>query len=204
LPTLGIGAWAGHVNQTANIDDAGLRALGGTLTLPNGLAFATPGGGGPNVLFASQWDNYPREVTVPLGGQARRAFLLLAGSTNHMQSRIDNGEIVATYADGTQARLALRNPDNWWPIDQDYFVDDYQFPLCGRLPVRVDLKSAQVRVPDAPTFKRAGRGSIDGGAATVLELPLDPARPLKSLTLRALANDVVIGLMGVTLDQAPQ
>jgi hypothetical protein len=203
LPTLGIGAWAGHVNHTANIDDAGLRALGGTLTLPNGLAFATPGGGGPNVLFASQWDNYPREVTVPLDGQAARAFLLVAGSTNHMQSRIDNGEIVATYADGTQARLALRNPDNWWPIDQDYFVDDYQFPLCGRLPVRVDLKSAQVRVPDAPTFKRAGRGSIDGGAATVLELPLDPARPLKSLTLRALANDVVIGLMGVTLDQAP-
>jgi hypothetical protein len=38
----------------------------------------------------------------------------------------------------------------------------------------------------------------------VLELPLDPARPLKSLTLRTLANDVVIGLMGVTLDQAPE
>jgi hypothetical protein len=205
LPTLGIGAWASRVNQSAHIDDAGLRALGGTLALPNGLAFATPSGAGtPNVVFASQWDNYPREVTVPLDGKAARAFLLLAGSTNHMQSRIDNGEVVATYADGTQARLALRNPDNWWPVEQDYFVDDYQFPLCGRLPVRVDLKSAQVRVPDPGTYKRAGRGSIDGGAATVLQLPLDPARQLKSLTLRALANDVVIGLMGLTLDQAPQ
>jgi hypothetical protein len=205
LPTLGIGAWASRVNHTANIDDAGLRALGGTLTLPNGLAFATPPGAGtPNVVFTSQWDNYPREVTVPLIGKASRAFLLLAGSTNHMQSRLDNGEVVATYADGTQARLALRNPDNWWPVEQDYFVDDYQFPLCGRLPVRVDLKSAQVRVPDPGTYKQPGRGSIDGGAATVLQLPLDPARELKSLTLRTLANDVVIGLMGVTLDQAPQ
>jgi hypothetical protein len=204
LPTLGIGAWASHANYKPNIDDSGLRALGGTLALPNGLVFATPGGSASNVIFTSQWDNYPREVTVPLEGKAGRAFLLLAGSTNHMQSRIDNGEIVATYGDGTQARVALRNPDNWWPIEQDYFVDDYQFPLCAGLPVRVHLKSGQVDVPEAQTYKRAGRGIIDGGAATVMELPLDPARPLKSLTLRALANDVVIGLMGVTLDQAPQ
>jgi hypothetical protein len=205
LPTQGLGAWAGHVNQMAKIDDSGFRALGGTLTLPNGLKFATPAGAGtPNVIFASQWDNYPREVTVPLEGRAGRAFLLLAGSTNYMQSRIDNGEIVATYADGTESRLALRNPDNWWPIDQDYFIDDYQFPLCGSIPMRVELKSAQRHVRDTESFTDGGGGEVVGGAASVLELPLDPTRPLKSLTVRALANDVVIGLMGVTLDQAAQ
>lgn len=199
LPAQGIGAWAGHLNALPVIDDAGLRALHGTLTLPNGLRFATPEGSAPNVLFTSQWDNYPREATIPLHGQARRAFLLMAGSTNFMQSRIDNGEIVVAYADGTQARTALRNPDNWWPIEQDYFVDDYQFPLCGRLPVRVDLKTARVRVLDPASFKGTGR-EIPGGAATVLELPLDPARQLRSLTLRTLANDVVIGVMGLSLD----
>jgi hypothetical protein len=118
-----------------------------------------------------------------------------------MQSRIDNGEIVVTYADGGTARTPLRNPDNWWPIEQDYFVDDYQFPLCGRLPVRVDLKTARVRVLDPATFKGAGR-DVDGGAATVLEVPLEAGRALKSVTVRTLANDVVIGLMGVTLDAA--
>jgi hypothetical protein len=199
LPAQGIGAWAGHLNALPVIDDAGLRALHGTLALPNGLRFATPDGAAPNVLFTSQWDNYPREATIPLHGQARRAFLLMAGSTNFMQSRIDNGEIVVTYADGTQARTALRNPDNWWPIEQDYFVDDYQFPLCGRLPVRVDLKTARVRVLDPASFKGRGR-EIQGGAATVVEVPLDPSRPLRSLTLRTLANDVVIGVMGLTLD----
>jgi hypothetical protein len=199
LPAQGIGAWAGHLNALPAIDDAGLRALKGTLTLPNGLRFATPAGIGPNVLFTSQWDNYPSEATVPLQGAARRAFLLMAGSTNHMQSRIDNGEIVVTYADGGQARTALRNPDNWWPIEQDYFIDDYQFPLCGRLPVRVDLKTARVRVLDPATVKGAGR-EVAGGAATVVEVALDPARPLKSVTLRTLANDVVIGLLGLTLD----
>jgi hypothetical protein len=199
LPAQGIGAWAGHVNELPLIDDTGLRALNGALTLPNGLRFATPSGTGPNVVFTSQWDNYPREASVPLHGKARRAFLLMAGSTNFMQSRIDNGEIVVAYADGFDARTPLRNPDNWWPIEQDYFVDDYQFPLCGRLPVRVDLKTARVRVLDPAAFKGAGR-EVEGGAATVIEVPLDPTRPLKSLTLRTLANDVVIGMMGLTLD----
>ncbi|TFW31366.1 DUF4450 domain-containing protein [Duganella callida] len=199
LPSQGIGAWAGHLNALPVIDDTGLRALGGILTLPNGLRFATPAGTGPNIVFTSQWDNYPHEVTIPLKGQAHRAFLLMAGSTNFMQSRIDNGEIIVSYTDGTQTRTALRNPDNWWPIEQDYFIDDYQFPLCGRLPVRVDLKTARVRVPDPATVKGAGR-DVAGGAATVLELPLDSSRQLKTIILRTLANDVLIGLMGLTID----
>jgi hypothetical protein len=199
LPSQGAGAWAGHLNALPNIDDSGLRALGGALSLPNGLRFATPAGTAPNVLFTSQWDNYPRDAAIPLQGQARRAFLLMAGSTNFMQSRMDNGEIVVAYADGGQTRTALRNPDNWWPIEQDYFVDDYQFPLCAPLPVRVDLKTARVRVLEPASFKGSGR-EIAGGAATVIEIPLDPSRPLKSLTLRTLANDVVIGLMALTLD----
>jgi hypothetical protein len=35
----------------------------------------------------------------------------------------------------------------------------------------------------------------------VLELALDPAKQLKTLTVRTLANDVVIGLMSVTLER---
>jgi len=201
LPAQGIGAWAGHVNAMAAIDDAGLRAQGGTLRLPNGLSFATPAAAGVrNVLFTSQWDNYPARASVPLHGKAGRLYLLMAGSSNAMQSRIDNGEVVVSYADGTHARLALRNPDNWWPIEQDYFIDDYQFAYCAALPVRVDLKTARVRVFEPAALPQALQGKIDGGSATVLEMPLDPNKPLKQLELRTLANDVVIGLMGVTLD----
>ena len=47
-------------------------------------------------------------------------------------------------------------------------------------------------------FKGKG-GTVPGGAATVLDLPLDPKKELKSLTVRLLANEVVIGLMAVTL-----
>ncbi|MCM3873180.1 MAG: hypothetical protein ND895_21055, partial [Pyrinomonadaceae bacterium] len=93
---------------------------------------------------------------------------------------------------------ALVNPTNWWPIDQDYFIDDFAFRRPEQIPPRVDLKTGAVRVLDPTEFKGKG-GKVPGGAATVLDLPLDRRRELKSLTVRTLANEVVIGLMGVTL-----
>lgn len=200
MPAQGIGAWAGHVNATANIDDAALRQSGGEITTANGLRFRTPGDGN-NIAFASLWDNYPDEVSVALSGQARRAWLLMAGSTNHMQSRVTNGEVVVTYTDGTTQTLTLRNPENWWPIERDYFIDDYQFRLCGEAPVRVDLKTGKVWTPGPDWKGRADREKIDGGAGTVLSLDLDAGKTLKSLTVRAVANEVVIGLMAISVER---
>lgn len=204
LPSQGLGAWAGAVNLMAEIDDTGLRqaaaANGGKYQLPNRVIFATPTtSDAKNILFTSKWDNYPDEATVPLSGKARRAYFLMAGSTNHMQSRLTNGEVVVRYTDGTSSILTLSNPENWWPIEQDYFIDDYQFRIDAPLPVRVNLKTGEARVLDQ-TFKGKG-GKIDGGAATVLALDLDPAKTLQSLTVRAVATEVVIGLMAVTLDR---
>ena len=203
IPKQGIGAWAGHVNATAEIDDTGLRAAARSghnrVTLPNGVPLATPGEReAKNVVFVSQWDNYPKEVTVPLSGKARGIVLLMAGSTNHMQSRFENGEVVVTYTDGSAERLVLQNPTNWWPIDQDYFIDDFQFRRPQPIPVRVNLKTGEIRVLDVAAFKGRG-GVVPGGAATVLDLPLDSGKELKSLTVRATANEVVIGLMAATL-----
>jgi hypothetical protein len=173
----------------------------GVFDVGSGLKFATPGPGpANNVTFVSQWDNYPRSIAVPLTGRAMRIHLLMAGSTNPMQSRIENGEVVVEYAAGPPTRLALRNPETWWPIEQDYFVDDYQFSMDAPPPTRVDLKTGRVRTLDAATFKGQG-GPIPGGAATILQLAVDPRRELKSLTVRALANDVVIGLMAATLER---
>jgi hypothetical protein len=201
-PKQGIGAWC-DFNAEFNVDDSGLRAVAargsGNVVLPNGVPFRTPGAGdAQNIAFTSQWENYPREVSVPLAGKSSHAFLLMAGSSNPMQSRFDNGEVVVTYTDGTSARLALQNPVNWWPIDQDYFMDDFAFRRNEPIPPRVDLRTGKVRLLDVATFKGRG-GKVPGGAATVLDLPLDPAKELKSLTVRAMANEVIIGLMSVTL-----
>jgi hypothetical protein len=203
IPSQGIGGWAGGVNAKAEINDTGLRAAagrnGGRFVLPNGVPFATPGpGDAKNILFTSQWDNYPREAQIPLSGRGQHLFLLMAGSTNWMQSRIDNGEVIVTYQDGTSQRLALHNPVNWWPIDQDYFIDDFAFSRPEPIPPRVDLMTGTARILDVNEFKGKG-GVVPGGAATVLDLPLDPAKTLKSLTVRAQATEVVVGLMAATI-----
>lgn len=203
-PKQGIGSWC-HPADKFEVDDAGLRAVaakaGGKIILPDGVPLATPGAAdAKNIAFVSQWDNYPRDLSVPLNGKSSHVFLLMAGSTGAMQSRFDNGEVIVTYTDGTIARLALHNPTTWWPVDQDYYIDDFAFARPEPLPVRVDLKTGKARVLEMNSFKGTG-GKIPGGAATVLDLPLDPARELKSLTVRALANEVVIGLMSVTLQR---
>jgi len=201
-PKQGIGGWC-EPNASFEVDDAGLRACAakndGKIILPDGIPFATPGdSGAKNIIFTSQWDNYPRAVSVPLAGKSSHAFLIMTGSTGALQSQFDNGEIVVTYADGSTEKLPLRNPTNWWPIDQDYFTDDFAFRRDGPMPPRVDLRTGNIRLLDTAIFKGQG-GKVPGGAATVLDLPLEPTKDLKSLTVRALANEVVIGLMSVTL-----
>jgi hypothetical protein len=185
------------------IDDSGLRAAAarndGRFVLPQGVPFTTPTPPGKrNIAFTSQWDNFPREIVVPLAGRARHIYLLMAGSTNSMQSRLDNGEVVVRYRDGTSERLPLHNPTSWWPIDQDYLIDDFAFKRPEPVPPRVDLKTGAVRTLDAREIRGKG-GPVAGGAATVLDLPLDPQKSLESLTVRTLANEVLVGLMSATL-----
>src|SRR5262249_52168270 len=90
-PKHGIGGWC-EPNASFDVNDSGLRALAaqnsGKIILPNGLPFATPAGDGmSNIIFTSQWDNYPHEMSVPLSGKSSHVFLLMAGSTGAMQSR---------------------------------------------------------------------------------------------------------------------
>jgi hypothetical protein len=202
MPAQGLGGWSDY-RESFVVDDSGLRAVAarneGRFTLPEGVPFATPTSvGGKNVIFTSQWNNYPNDVLVPLNGKAHHIYFLMAGSSGPMQSRLDDGEVVIAYKDGSTERLALNNPVNWWPIDQDCFIDDFSFRRPEPIPPRVDLKTGKVRVLDPETFKGLG-GPVPGGAATVLDLPLNPGKELKSLTVRALANEVVIGLMAATL-----
>ena len=42
---------------------------------------------------------------------------------------------------------------------------------------------------------------LEGGAATLYDLPLDSKKELEHLQVEALSNDVVIGLLGVTLQR---
>ncbi len=197
VPTQGIGSWC-KPQATAEIDDSGIRKLGGNINLPNGVVFKTANGEGKNILFTSRWDNFAPTATIPLGGKSSRAYFMMAGSTTPMQSRFENGRITVHYADGSNEVLILENPTTWWPIERDYKVDDYAFKIGKPLPPRINLKTVEIRMLTTESHKGKG-GTIPGGAATVLDLPLNPTKELRSLELQTTANEIVIGLMGLTL-----
>ncbi|HOZ70445.1 MAG TPA: DUF4450 domain-containing protein [Chitinophagaceae bacterium] len=204
LPIQGIGNWAYHSVQF-NVIDSGFRARAGAKnewTSSTGMSFNTPSDTSKNnIVFTSMWDVYPDSVMIPLTGKASEVAFLMAGSTNPMQSRLVNGLIRVNYTDGSSDVLELRNPENWWPIEQDYYVDGFVFTTDAPKPIRVSLKSG-TELP--PNYKYTGiKGfsnfGIEGGAATVLGMTLNKNKTLRSLVLKAVANDVVIGLMGLTL-----
>ena len=166
-----------------------------------GIPFRTPKVG-RNIVYTSLWDNYPDSITIPLRGQASKAWLLMAGSTNHMQCHIDNGLVIAQYRDGTTDTLRLVNPDNWCPIEQDFYIDGKAFRAPQPRPYRVSFGTGVVSrdLGQALGIKGVYGREIPGGAGQLLCLPLDSKKKLKALTVRTLSNDIVIGLMGITLE----
>jgi hypothetical protein len=118
-----------------------------------------------------------------------------------MQTRLVNGELRVHYKDGSVDTLTLTNPQNWWPIEQDYFIDSVGFTTDAPRPLRLHLKTGKVYTTAAEytTIKGFSNKAIEGGAATILDMPLDHNKELQSVSLHTFANDVVIGLMSVTL-----
>jgi hypothetical protein len=176
IPDTLLGGWA-NIGQAVNIDDAGLRAAAGMLITPLGVPFLTPADHAPNCVFLSHFRPDRRAISAPLKGQAQGIYLLMAGTTLPQCSRMQHALVTVQYADGSQAELPLRNPETWWPIEQDYLLDDYLFVDTAPLPPRVDLASGATRILDPLEFKGKG-GNVPGGSATILYLALDPKRRL--------------------------
>lgn len=203
LPTQGIGNWAYPLVNPV-INDSGIRKKAEAskeIKVKGQIPFEIDAQSKKNIVFVSQWDNFPDSVIIPLQGRSTHAYLLMAGSTNPMQTRLVNGEIEVKYNDGTSSKLELKNPENWWPIEQDYLINGMAFTTGAPKPQRISLKTGEEigENYDYSTIRGFSNRGIDGGAATVLDLPLNPAKELKSIIVKAIANDVVIGLMSLTL-----
>lgn len=203
LPWQGIGNWC-YPLITAQIDDSGLMNKRKNdkvefLGVPFLIDKADK-----NIAFASQWDNYPDSIEILLNGKGKKIYFLMAGSTNPMQSQIVNGKIIVQYVDGSTSELELKNPTNWWPIEQDLFDDNFAFEIPDdKIPYRVKLKTGELykggTLSKYSSIKGFTDRQIDGGAATILDLPIDPNKELKSIKLTAVSNDVVIGMMSATV-----
>ena len=227
IPVQGIGEWC-HPKLTADIDDNGLRICAKPLLGNDSLGIYDTGKGlnflisrkGRNIVFSSLWDNYPNEVRIPISPKAKSynsAYLMLAGTTNNMQSRIDNALIIAEYEDGSADTLHLENPINWPTINEEYVFDDHAFWSAPVMPLRfrfdngavgryINSKELLSTVPSKQKSneKKIGednRYAIEKGAGVILKMPLNPTRRIRALLIKTLSNDIVVGVMAVTLQK---
>lgn len=150
----------------------------GRIVTPQNVPFAWPGNE-RNIAFTSLWDNWPDEVTVDINAQGSAVWFLVAGSTNPMQTGLANGVIRLNYADGETDELELVAPDNYWSLEANYNYARNGFALPNPPPETVQLG--------------------DNNRAMVLGRSLRPDVALKSVTLQTLSQEVVVGLMGVSV-----
>ena len=157
------------------------KVADGMLHTPQGAQFLWNQG---EIAFTSLWDNWPRKVEVPVGGKGDSVWLLVAGSTNPMQVRIANAVLRFHYADGQSEELVLEPPLNFWSLapfghSKDYNYVTEAFSLPKQPPSQVQLGN--------------------NCRAMLYGWKLRPGVELKSVTLETLSQEVVIGLMGVSL-----
>ncbi|MFI5358404.1 MAG: hypothetical protein ACHQ4G_13820, partial [Opitutales bacterium] len=162
------------------------------LRTPQGVPFAWPGEA-RNVAFTSRWDNWPTRVTVRVGRAGAAAWFLICGSTNPMQGRIANAVLKLRYADGVVESLELIPPVNYWN-------------LC---PIRIgstapgqesrDDYTAQADAFCVPAVPPPTVQLGQNCRAMLLHRRLRPGVVLQSVTLETLSQEVVVGLMGLTL-----
>lgn len=151
------------------VRDEALRRCGGVFRTPGGVPFATPATG-VNAACASMWDNFPKQLSIPLTGRGTELAILLVGVTNPMQARVENARLSVNYTDGSTELVKLEYPTNF---------DDWLDPA-----VQAECETVYFS---------------DYNHAIVQRIVLDPAKELRSLTVEAVANEVIVGTLGVSV-----
>ena len=163
----------------------------GNITTPHGARFCVQP---PQVVFVSQWVNYPTHVTVSLSEAKVQAgdvvWLLISGSTNNMQTRLANARLNFSYTHdqgeelvAATETLELIPPLNYWTLSPvagvyyDYVRDGFCLP------------------PTPPATVQLG----DANNANVYSWRA--SAQMESVTLEAMSLEVVIGLVAVSVSR---
>ena len=139
-------------------------------------------GDGKNIAFTTQYDNFPRAVQVPVKRSGRAAWFLVAGTTNPFQTKIANAVLRLRYADGVEETLDLVPPQNYWMLsDKEWYY-------------RKDVDAFCLPKVDPPMVQLGSECR-----AMVLNRVLRPGIILEQVELETLSQEVVVGLMGLTI-----
>ena len=182
LATDGYSTWQMMLDPKHNLPEIKLATPGEPVTTPQGVPFGKIGAE-KNIAFTSQWDNWPRQIRVPVNKTGDAVWLLVCGFTPPMQGRIANAVLRFRYADGPEDQLELVPPLNFWS-------------LCGFGRADYDYKRDGFALPKVPPPQvQLGQNC----RAMIYGWKLRPGATLKDVTLQTLSQEAVIGLMGVTI-----
>ncbi len=127
-----------------------------------------------NAVFTSLYDNFPDNIEIPVNVKGNKLYFFVVAATNHMQSRIENAEITVNLSDGEQKRLPLLNPEN---------LDDW------------------LKENTSSSYAQSGfiQDLGDGAHGNILSIDLGEAEQIESVKLETLSNEVLTGLLGMTV-----
>ena len=163
--------WNQYGRHVVYADDTFFRTSGGIVTSPSGIPFATPAEN-ENLACVSIYERFPTSMTVPLEGKGQELAVLFIASTYCMQSYVENIRMTINYADGTSADTSLV-----YPMD----IDDW-------------LTSALTTQSEIFYFNNFNH-------ATIKRIRLDPTKELASIKIEAIANEVVLGVAGISVSR---
>ena len=161
--------WNQRGRNVVYVDDFMLRSSGGTVHSPSGIPFETPAEN-ENVACVSMFDVFPTDITVPLSGKGQEVAVMFIASTNCMLSYVENARITVKYKDGTTTSESLVYPLS---------IDDW-------------LTSALTTEAEIFYFSNYNH-------ATVKRVKIDPEKELESIKIEAVANDVILGVAGISI-----
>ena len=160
--------WNHCGHNVVKVDDILLRRNGSFLT-PSGIPFATRSLGN-NVACASQWDNFPTKLNIPLTGRASELAIFFIGVTNPMQCYVENVRITVSYLDDSLQTESLTHPVNF---------DDWLVPA-----LQTENETAY--------FSDYNHGIVQ-------RIKLDHGKELSGITIESIANEVIIGILGISI-----
>ena len=199
---VGFKYWRDHVEvetrvRNKPIADAAWRAKVGE----DGVTWTTDGipflsaKEGPNIAVVTrEGAGFPTEVEIPVNAQGATLYLMLSGITYPVQSHVVNLRVTLKYGDGETQKFDLVNPfdigDCWstWAGHYHDTASNGFENIGGRSGPMGSSEVADLTQPIA----------LDTEAHLVpFELRTDST--LASVSVEAIANDIIFGVMGATI-----
>ena len=163
--------WTQHGRNIVYVDDSMLRNSGGMVYSPSGIPFTTPAEN-ENLACISIFDRFPTALSVSLEGKGQELAVMFVASTCCLHTGVENVRITVTYADGTTSEEKLVYPES---------IDDW-------------LTSALTTKAEIFYFSNYNH-------ATVKKVRLDSGKELRSVKIEAIANELVLGVAGISVSR---